>query len=122
MITLRLIKGIIHRYASVYHNGSFYIFGGIKVQYNDEKQIARLDELTHQWFVAGSMERGRRGHSVIYQDSVFLVVGGLGNYRTETCAFDGMNMTCTLLDTPLLNDYVFTPALLPIDDNFDVQC
>ena len=41
----------IGNYASIYHSGAFYIFGGYfgeEVEVS-RKSIARLDEVTHEW-------------------------------------------------------------------------
>ena len=60
-------------YGSLYHNGAYFIFGGV-----DSDIIARLDKVSKRWSLAGHLKSNRERHNVIYDGEVFLVVGGLG--------------------------------------------
>ena len=101
-------------YASVYQSGAFYIFGG----FSNSNKIARLDEITHEWSFAGNMIKSRRGHSVAYDGSTFLVIGGLQSSKTENCTLQGTLMTCLEQESPALPDYSYYPALFLTDQNF----
>ena len=107
-------KPYVSGYASIYQSGAFYIFGGA----NNSNKIARLDEITREWSLAGSMIKSRRGHSVAYDGSTFIVVGGLPSSKTENCTLQGTVMTCLEQESPALTDYSFYPALFVTDQNF----
>ena len=103
---------------SIYHSGSFYIFGG----YRNSNNIARFDEVTRTWSLAGKLNSNREGHGVIYVDSTFLIIGGYGNYKTENCVLEGTVMTCIEQESAPLKDYKFYPALFLTVDNYGDDC
>ena len=105
-------------YASIYHSGAFYIFGGS----NTENNIARLDEVTQTWSLVGKLKSGRRGHGVIYVDSTFLVLGGNSYKGTENCVLEGPVMTCTEQESASFYDYNIYPALFLTVDNYGDNC
>ena len=47
----------------------------------------------------------------------FLVVGGGGNYKTESCELYNGNMVCTEQD-PVLKNYAYYPELFAVTDNY----
>ena len=79
----------IFRYASIYHSGAFYIFGG----YPYINKIGRFDLATRKWSLAGNLKINRNGHSVIFDGSKFLVIGGSESHKTENCVLEGTVMT-----------------------------
>ena len=103
---------------SIYHSGSFYIFGG----YYNSNNIARLDEVTRTWSLAGKLKSDRNGHGVIHVDSTFLVIGGSGYKKTENCVLEGTTMTCTEQESAPLNSYYVYPALFLTVDNYGDGC
>ena len=108
----------IYYYASIYHSNAFYIFGG---SYNPNN-IARLDEVSQTWSLAGKLKSGRSGHGVIFDGFNFLVIGGSGNKKTENCVLDETVMTCTVQESPALDDYTVYPALFLTDNNYGDNC
>lgn len=110
----------IHFYAVTFAANSFYIFGGSDG--TDLTTIARLDSDTNIWSNVGSLNTGRQGHSVIYHNGTFLVVGGAGETKpTENCSMMNDAMTCTE-STPSLKGYQFYPLLFSIEDDFCKTC
>ena len=55
--------------------------------------IARLDLATSSWTKLGNLETARNGHGVIFDDDVFLVIGGWSfdrkTLRSEKCTLSG---------------------------------
>ena len=103
---------------SIYHSGSFYIFGGN----HNSNNIARLDEVTQTWSLAGKMKSNRHGHGVIFADSTFLVIGGGGSKKTENCILEGTVMTCTEQESATLGNYKDFPALFLTVENYGDNC
>ena len=108
----------IYYYASIYHSNAFYIFGG---SYNPNN-IARLDEVTQTWSLAGKLKSSRSGHGVIFDGSNFLVIGGVGDQKTENCVLEGTVMTCIEQESPALHNYNVYPALFLTDNNYGDNC
>ena len=88
----------------------------------NSNNIARLDEVTQSWSLAGKLKSDRYGHGVIYVDSTFLVIGGYGNYKTENCVLEGTVMTCTEQESSPINNYSEYPALFVTVDNYGDDC
>ena len=106
-------------YASIiYHDGAFFIFGG---KYN-LRNIARLDEVSQRWSLAGKLNSDRLRHNVIFDGTYFLVVGGEGSKKTENCVLDETVMTCTEQDSDPISDYVEYPALFLTADDYGDDC
>ena len=108
----------IQNYASIYHSGAFYIFGG----YPDTSKISRFDPATHSWSLAGNLRSKRLGHGVVFDGWKFLVIGGSGSYKTENCILKGTVMTCTEQESPALNNYRYSPALFLTASNYGDYC
>ena len=75
---------------------------------------------------AGTLNRGRRGHNVIFDGEKFLVVGGWAKKwlessspyaNIEVCTLSGSTMTCVEKQTSLAN-YALYPALFLVPDDF----
>ena len=109
-------------YASVFYEQAFFIFGG-NDGYKDLSQIGRLDAVTRKWSLAGSLYQARWGHSVVFDGSRFLVIGGFGGnyFKTENCFPNGTTINCT--EQPLgLYNYAFYPEIMLVDENFAKDC
>ena len=85
LLVQRKVASHISHYAMIYYQNGFILFGGLA----DVKTIARLDFATSNWTKLGDLNTGRDRHGVIYDDQVFLVIGGFGNYKTEKCSLSG---------------------------------
>ena len=81
-----------------------------------------MDEVTQRWSLAGNLKSNRERHNVIYDGSMFMVVGGQGSYKTENCVLEGTAMTCIEQDSYPLNYYSTHPALSLTLKNYDDPC
>ena len=97
----------------VYFDNGFIVFGG----HSTDTTIARLDIPTTAWSKLGKLKSGRHGHGVIYDGKAFMVIGGNGSYKTEKCLLSGTSITCTE-QTPTLENYDITPALIMVPEDF----
>ena len=107
-------------YASIYHSGAFYIFGGGTGQYTNT--IARLDAETTTWSNAGEMVNIRRDHGAIFDGEKFLVVGGHTDggipAKNEVCTFtETLVITCAELSTIEI-EYMLHPELLLVPEDY----
>ena len=105
---------------SVYHEQAYYIFGGYGSGSN-VANIGRLNELRRTWSLAGSLNQARQGHGVIFDGEQFVVIGGMGNFKTENCVVSGETVTCTQ-HGPGLTDYQYYPELALVDDSYGNDC
>ena len=80
-----------------------------------------LDAVTRTWTLAGSLEHARNSHSVIFDGTQFLVVGGWGGLKTENCIPIGTTITCTEQQLGH-NFYRFHPELMLVDENYGSAC
>ena len=63
----------------------------------------------------------RYGHSVTFDGSSFIVVGGYGTLKTEICFLEGTNMSCIEQGEPI-KDYKYYPSLFLIADDYGDNC
>ena len=85
-------------------------------------KISRFDAKTQEWSFAGSLNQARWGHSVIYVDSTFLLIGRYAySYYSEACVLQGQNMRCRQLKTDVQQDNI-NPALFSTYQNYDDNC
>ena len=109
------VAAYISDFAMLYYDNSFIIFG------NHDRSartvIARFDLQTTSWSKLGDLKLGRAHHSAIFDGEVFLIVGGSGDHDTEKCSLSGSTMTCSQ-QSPKLNFYYFTPALVMVPEDF----
>ena len=68
--------GSTQTYASTYHEGKFYYFGGVGQTGDPQNGIACLNSSSWTWSWAGKLQNNRYAHSVIVVGNQFLVVGG----------------------------------------------
>ena len=92
-ILISIKEGFFAYYASVFHE-AFFIFGGHDINGKISK-IGRLDAVTRTWSLAGSFNKARSGHAVVFDGNNFLVIGGLGTFKTEKCVQNSTRITCT---------------------------
>ena len=115
-------KSWFYSYASVFHNGAFFIFGGFP--YTD--QIGRFDIVSQEWFSAGRLKSSiRYDHGVIYRAPTFVVVGGGGTVKNEVCLLDGEELNCTepeATDKFAANSHHTRPALFLTESNYGENC
>ena len=64
------------RYALLYHDRAFYLFGGTSGSAAYSDKIVRLDAETGAWSEIGTLAIGRQGHGAIFDGNKFLIVGG----------------------------------------------
>ena len=107
----------IYYYASIYNNGAFFIFGGMPLT----DTIGRLDEVTRKWSLAGYLKKSRYGHGVVYDGSVFLIVGGVGKVKSENCSIKDSTMQC-IEHGSSLSYYAYYPALFMVDSKYGDDC
>ena len=71
----------------------------------------------------GKLYNARQGHSVIFDETRFLVVGGYEAHRHEQCLLNNGNFTCSELEAskPAL-DYAFYPELYLTNGTFGDDC
>ena len=99
----------------IYIGDAFYVVGGYSGTY--EKTIGKLDTNSN-WSIAGELSRARRDHSVIYDGTYMLVVGGFDNdFKTEKCTFTGNEVSCRE-QSPSLNQYQEYPELFLVQADF----
>ena len=103
-------------YAPIYHDKSFYVFGG-----RNFAKIARLNVAAKSWSIAGNLKKSRSGHSVIFNGNFFLVVGGSRTMKTEKCLLKNNQMSCEELASEL-DSYAYYPFLLTVDSSFSKNC
>ena len=77
-----------------------------------QSTIARFDPIQNSWAKLGNLEVARIGHGAIQFGNEFIVIGGNGNYPTESCKFNGQSMTCTTREPTLSNFYLYPELML----------
>ena len=124
-------------YATVFHKQAFYVFGGqggLSDAFDEAlarfygptltgtEWIGRLDAITLKWNLAGKLKTKRHGHSVIFDGSQFLVIGGFGfwNNKTENCTPNGTKVTCA--DQQVGVQRSLYPQLVLVGDDFGNDC
>ena len=97
-------------YASIYFDKAYYIFGGMSTMTGGSgglTNIGRLDAVRRTWSLAGQLNQGRRGHGVILDQGQFLVIGGAGTFKTESCIPKGETVTCNQVGESIYCDPYF---------------
>ena len=111
----------VNRYISgapiIYIGDAFYVFGGeTDINWNDTT-IGKLD-VNLVWSRVGDLNRGRRGHNVIFEGNYALVIGGYsGTLPTEKCILSSNGVNCTE-QSPSLYNYAFYPELFMVAPDF----
>ena len=102
-------------FAALFHTGNHYYFGGHSA--GRLASILRLDGNSWTWSNVGQLNSPRWGHGVILVGNTFKILGGDGTFRNEVCLLTNEQLTCTE-QTSSLTDYVYTPVLSLVDDNY----
>ena len=123
----------IYGHASIFHKQAFFIFGGYgdfgsafgseMIGFDRTKlhSIGRLDAVTRTWSLAGKLKQSKGGHSVIFNGSQFLVIGGVEwNDKTENCTPNGTKVTC--VESPGYSWYGTSPELMLVGGDFANDC
>ena len=105
-------------YASIYFDQAYYIFGGAG---STGDKIGRLDAVSRTWSLAGQLNQGRHTHGVIFDEGQFLVIGGWGTFKTESCVPNGETVTCTQVGEGL-NYYTHYPELALVAYDYGDDC
>ena len=112
---------LIHGHATIFHKQAFYIFGGFGFDRTKLYSIGRLDAVTRTWSLAGKLKNSKGGHSVIFDGSQFLVIGGVEwNDKTENCTPNGTKVTCA--ESPGYSWYGTSPELMLVGGDFANDC
>ena len=77
--------------------------------------------MTRKWSLAGLLKQARRGHAVVFDGTQFLVIGGAGDVKTESCVLNGDTVTCTQQHSGL-DYYHFYPEVMLFDANYGNDC
>ena len=85
-IHLQVAKQIYH-FAITYYRNGFILFGGNKGLLS--KKISRFDLTKSEWTNLGDLQTARDGHGVIFDNGIFVVIGGKGNFANEKCILSG---------------------------------
>ena len=64
------------------------------------------------------MTTKRKGHSIIFKDSEFWIVGGEGVFKTERCHIDGKRVNCLEHGEEELISYSFYPEMFAVPYDF----
>ena len=104
-------------YNPLYHEGIFYFLGGYA---NNEPstQIAALDSASWTWSLAGELNVGRVGHSVIKVGNRFMVVGGWHDTENESCILANGIFSCELHGSSL-KQYFAYPILILVEEEYE---
>ena len=117
---IRIKEGSVWNYASVLYEKAFFIFGGMS---NSKilREIGRLDAVTRTWSLAGSLNKPRDGHAVVFDGFQFLVIGGDGDFKTENCVPNETTVNCTEQQLGLDNYEAYFEIML-VDANYGNDC
>ena len=106
------------RQAVIFHERSFYVFGGANALVNDRTdKIVRLNTATLLWSQVRNLVTPRRAHAVAFDGLYFLVVGGRDTNPTEKCSLTSNRITC-VSQVPTLTDYSYYPELFMVNESF----
>ena len=106
---------------------NFLVFGGL---YQDEEAvpagyyatsvIALFNTDLNEWIKKGNLQHKRHGFGVIAIDNKYLIMGGHGNMRTETCEVTGEAIECESRQ-PTVNFWYY-PAMMVVSEESIKQC
>ena len=108
----------------IFITNAFYIIGGEELSHlgpypKRSNIIGRLDAATKVWSKAGTLITPRKEHSVIFDGSNLMIIGGWYEKMTEKCSISNKQITC-FEQFPMLNDYDGYPALFLVPSDFCV--
>ena len=116
ILNLTEVERHICRAPIVYIIDAFYVFGGDTDKSETNNQIGKLDA-NLVWSKVGDLNRGRYGHSVVFDGTDAIVFGGPGRLATERCSFTSDGVSCSDQSNSDLTDYEFYPEpfMVPAD-------
>ena len=92
-----------------------------------EPNIAKLvvtgaGSINSNWTKVGDLASARQGHSAIFTEGSFLIVGGFVDFSntsfdTEKCTYDDGQISCAK-QSPTLDLYGFWPELIEVPSNY----
>ena len=88
------------------------MLGGIQ----NQNLIARLDEVSKVWSKVGTLNQGRYGHTVVFDGTFFMVIGGSGTENIERCSWKDSSMECTQLESSTRSYYLYPEVFILPDD------
>ena len=95
----------ISRFATLYFDGSMYVFGGYtfnglpRYKSNPLDTIRSYNPKTDTWTDRGKLKSTHQNHDVIYSSGSFLVLGDSTNHKSEKCGFNGTLLVCEEQET-----------------------
>ena len=100
----------------------FIIFGGFDEKSNlTVTTIAKFNPTTNIWTKLGNLQFSRYAFGAIEIQKQFLIMGGEGKKRTETCTITGKSIKCKSRE-PTLNNFQNYPALMVVETDYTERC
>ena len=104
------------------YSDSFILFGGFdSVITYSITTIAKFNPVSNEWTKLGSLQHDRHAFGIIEVHTKYLVMGGQGEMRTETCELKNEKIECTSRE-PTLNEFRFYPALMIVPSDYADNC
>ena len=84
--------------------------------------VTGAGSINSSWTKVGDLASARQGHSAIFTEGSFLIVGGFVDFSntsfdTEKCTYDDGQLSCTK-QAPTLDLYGFWPELIEVPGNY----
>ena len=89
------------------HGDGFIVFGGMYAQSNEfyaTSVIAKFNPDSNTWSKLGNLKYTRNEFGMIQIGDEYLIVGGQGDKKTETCRLENDEMICTERE-PTMTDF-----------------
>ena len=108
-------------------SSNFLVFGGL---YPDENSstgyfatsvVALFDPDLNEWTKMGNLQQPRHGFGMVEIENKFLIMGGHGDLRTETCEVTGEAIECESRE-PTVNEFRYYPAMMVVSGKSINQC
>ena len=109
-------KDMFSEYASIFHGGFHYYFGGQSF-YEVLNSIIGLEESSWSWSIVGHLTSKRRRHEAILVGERFMIIGGFKTFKHEACLLNDGIFSCTELSSNLTG-YANWPVLFPVEENY----
>ena len=100
----------------------FILFGGYAEKISKSSStIAKFEPKKNKWTMLTNLQFSRHGFGVIEIEKMFVILGGEGQIRSETCQFTSKGLECKSRE-PTLTSFKNYPALMKIDPDFTNKC
>ena len=100
----------------------FIIFGGyVETISQSSSTVAKFDPKKNIWTMLTNLQFSRHGFGVLEIEKMFVVLGGKGQIRSETCQFTAKGLECKSRE-PTLTSFKNYPAMMKIDPDFTNKC